>query len=126
MTKLRSECSADEIVLYTDHYFATIDSVNDSAFKFGILATFADNPADRSLYRAKTLEAQRDAEVLRGQRRAFNVDSGPINPPTADEVTAAIFRSEKLAEVRADGANANLILKLFDDSVSAFSKIVGV
>jgi len=126
MPKLRSECSPDEIVRYTDDYFATMDIANEAAFKFDVLARLANSPSDRSLYRAKALEAQRDVEVLRNQRRAFNAGEGAINPPSAAEVMAAEDRSKALANIQAEIASANAILTLFNDALTAFGKIMDV
>lgn len=124
MTKLRNQCSPDEIVRYTDDYFATMDSANEAAFKFDILAKLANSPSDRSLYRAKALEAQRDVEMLRNQRRAFNAGNGAINPPSDEEVATAVERSKKLADTQAEIASADAILKLFNDTMAAFGKIM--
>lgn len=123
MGKTRDRCSPEEIVAYTDAYFAAVDLVNEALFKFDLLARLADNAEDRSFFRAKSLEAQRDVELLKNQRRAFNVGDGAINPPSMNEVDAAQRRTAALSAVQADEAHAKTILALFDEGLKAFNAI---
>lgn len=53
---------------YLQVYFATVDLVSEALGKFQMLATDATTVSQRSLYRAKALEAERDLELLKNQR----------------------------------------------------------
>lgn len=67
----RADCTPEASLRYVGMYFATVDLVSEALGKFQILASDATTVSQRSLYRAKALEAERDLELLKIQRRAF-------------------------------------------------------
>jgi hypothetical protein len=121
--KTRSECSAEESLRYLSHYFATVDVVTEALGKYEVLATDSQTASARSLFRAKALEALRDLELLKNQRRAFLAGEAAIKPPSQSVVDAAVTRAEKLAAILADEAQATSIIQLTTQGLDAFNKI---
>ena len=121
--KTRSECTAEEALRYLSDYFATVDLITEALGKFEVLATDATTASTRSEFRAKALEAQRDLELLKNQRRAFLADEAAIKPPSQKVVDAAVARAKELAEIVADEAKATAIIGLITKGLSAFNQI---
>src|SRR4051812_3619535 len=97
MDKRRSECTPEEALRYLDAYFAMNDLLTAAIAKFERLIIEATSAADRSLYRAEALQAERELELLRNKRRAFLDGTSPIDPPTPVEVEKAIALATRLA-----------------------------
>lgn len=119
----RSQCSADEALRYVQQYFATVDLIAEALGKYEILATDALSAAARSTFRARALEAQRDLELLKNQRRAFLADQAAIKPPSAATVAEAEQRTAALAQILAKEANASSIITTATKGLAAFNKI---
>lgn len=119
----RSDCTAEEALRYLSVYFATVDLVSEALGKFQILAADATTVSQRSLYRAKALEAERDLELLKNQRRAFLQEEAAIRPPSEAVVAESEGRAQALARVVAKEAKAAVVLKLLTEGVDAFSKL---
>jgi hypothetical protein len=121
--KTRSQCSAAEALRYLQQYFATVDLIAEALGKYEVLATDAPSAAQRSEFRAKALEAQRDLELLKNQRRAFLADEAAIKPPSEATVDEAEKRTAALAQILAKEANASAIIGLATKGLAAFNKI---
>ena len=119
----RSECTAEEALRYLQLYFATVDLVSEALGKFQILAVDATTVSQRSLYRAKALEAERDLELLKNQRRAFLQEEAAIRPPSEATVREAEERAQKLAEVVATEAKAGAVINLVTQGMQVFGKL---
>jgi hypothetical protein len=122
--KTRSQCKPDEIVQFTDAYFAAVDVAKDAEFKLDQLIVQAKNSADRSLYRARSLEAAKKVEELRLNRIAFNSGSLSIRPPTDQQVAALQQCSKDLAAVQVKVSQVSTILNLFASGMQQFSAVV--
>lgn len=120
----RSECTPEEALLYLSVYFATVDLVSEALGKFQILAADATTVSQRSLYRAKALEAERDLELLKNQRRAFLQEEAAIRPPSDRLVTESERRALALAQVMATEAKFGSMIKLLEDGTRAFRKLI--
>jgi hypothetical protein len=121
--KKKSECSAEESLLYLQDYFATVDLISEALSKYQILATDAQTASSRSFFRARALEADRDLELLKNQRRAFLREESAINPPTEDAVEEAEKRARDLAAILAKEKNSQIILDLASKGLAAFNEI---
>lgn len=121
--KKRSECTPEEALLYLQDYFAAVDLVGEALGKYELLASDAQTASARSHYRAKSLEAQRDLELLKNKRRAFLNEEGGINPPSKTTVQAAVKLAEDLAKILAKEANASAIIELAAKGLDAFNKV---
>lgn len=119
----RSECTAEEALRYLSVYFATVDLVSEALGKFQILAADATTVSQRSLYRAKALEAERDLELLKNQRREFLQEAAAIRPPSESVLKEAEARAERLAGTVAKEAKATSILALLDQGIQGFKKL---
>jgi len=87
------------------------------------LALDATTVSQRSLYRAKALEAERDLELLKNQRRAFLQEEAAIRPPSEAVVAESEGRAQALAKVAGKEAKAVLILELLSEGLAAFTKL---
>lgn len=121
--KKKSECSAEESLLYLQDYFATVDLISEALSKYQILTTDAQTASSRSFFRARALEAERDLELLKNRRRAFLREESAINPPTDEAVKEAEKRASDLAAILAKEKNAQAILDLASKGLAAFNKI---
>lgn len=119
----RSECSAEEALRYLQVYFATVDLVSEALGKFQVLATDATTVNQRSLYRAKVLEAERDLELLKNQRRAFLQDEAAILPPSESVVMEAEAHAHRLARLAAKEAKASQLMSLLNQGLAAFNSL---
>ena len=121
--KTRSQCSPDEALSYLQQYFATVDLIAEALGKYEILASDAQSAAARSAFRAQALEAQRDLELLKNQRRAFLANEAAIKPPSAATVAEAEQRTAALAQILAKEANASAVRALATKGLATFNKI---
>lgn len=119
----RSACTPEEALRYLSVYFATVDLVSEALGKFQILAADATTVSRRSLYRAKALEAERDLELLKNQRRAFLQEEAAISPPSEAVVAESEKRAQALANVAAREVKATSILRLLAEGLEAFSQL---
>lgn len=116
----RADCTPEESLRYISMYFATVDLVSEALGKFQTLALDATTVSQRSLYRAKALEAERDLELLKNQRRAFLQEEAAIRPPSEGVVAESEKRAEELARVAAKEGKASAIVDLLTTGVKAF------
>ena len=121
--KFRSECSAEEALEYLDVYFAVNDLLTNALAKFERLILEAPTSAERSVYRAASLHAERELELLRNKRRAFLDDQAAIDPPSEETVEKAIALAERLANTAADQARGEAIIDMVAKGLDAFAKI---
>lgn len=121
--KTRSECKPEEALNYLNHYFATVDTISSALSKYEILATDSTKSSDRSFYRAKALEAERDLELLKNQRRAFLSDQAGINPPSKQAVAEAEQLAAALAKIAAKEAKASAIIELATKAMDVFTQL---
>jgi hypothetical protein len=119
----RSACTPEEALRYLSVYFATVDLVSEALGKFQILATDATTVSQRSLYRAKALEAERDLELLKNQRRAFLQEEAAIRPPSEAVLAESEKRAQALAKVVAKEAKTSSVLKLLQEGLCAFNHL---
>lgn len=119
----RSACTPEEALRYLSVYFATVDLVSEALGKFQILATDATTVSQRSLYRAKALEAERDLELLKNQRRAFLQEEAAIRPPSEAVLAESEKRAQALAKVVAKEARTSSVLKLLQEGLSTFNHL---
>ncbi|RRR99888.1 hypothetical protein EIP75_23670 [Aquabacterium soli] len=119
----RSACTPEEALRYLSVYFATVDLVSEALGKFQILAADATTVSQRSLYRAKALEAERDLELLKNQRRAFLQEEAAIRPPSEAVVAESEKRAQALANVAAKEAKATSVVKLLGEGITAFTRL---
>lgn len=119
----RSECTAEEALRYLSVYFATVDLVSEALGKFQILAADATTVSQRSLYRAKALEAERDLELLKNQRRAFLQEEAAIRPPSEAVVLECEKRAEALATVATRESKAGSAAQLLTQGLVAFATL---
>ena len=120
--KSRSECSPDEALLYLDVYFATNDLLTTALAKYERLIIEAKSSADRSLYRAEALNAERELELLRNKRRSFLADEASIKPPSQQTVDKAVALAKTLAETAATQAQGQAIIDIVAKGLDAFAK----
>ena len=123
MAKKRTECTPDEALRYLQDYFATVDLIGEALGKYDVLTTDAQTASSRSLFRAKSLESQRDLELLKNKRRAFLNDESGIKPPSEAMVQEAESRASELAAIVASEAKASAIIDLATKGLSAFNKL---
>lgn len=121
--KSRSECSPAEALLYLDVYFATNDLLTTALAKYERLIIDATSSADRSLYRAEALQAERELEMLRNKRRSFLADEASIKPPSKATVDKAVALAQKLAETAAKQAQGAAVIEMVAKGLEAFAKI---
>jgi hypothetical protein len=119
----RADCTPEEALRYISMYFATVDLVSEALGKFQTLALDATTVSQRSLYRAKALEAERDLELLKNQRRAFLQEEAAIRPPSESLVKESEARAERLAVITAKEAKAASIVTLLDHGLQGFKKL---
>lgn len=122
-TKTKAQCEPDEILAFTDAWFAARDVASKAVGLFKGLHLLATNPTDDALYRAKWLEAAQDVADIDADLQAFNAGRQGINPPTAAQVKALQSESAALANVQAKIANATTILNLFNSGMAQFTEI---
>jgi hypothetical protein len=121
--KRRSACTPEEALRYLDVYFAANDMLTSAIAKYERLITEVPTSAERSLYRAESLHAERELELLRNKRRAFLDDLAAINPPSQPTVEKAIALTEKLAATAAAQAKGQAIIDMVAKGLEAFAKI---
>lgn len=119
--KTVDECSPDEALSYLKTYLATVDIVSEAQSKFDTLASKASTAAERSKYRALSLEAERNLELLVNQRRAFLNGMSAIRPPGEAVVKRAKELAEKVARINATSARVNAVLDLLKEGLDAFN-----
>lgn len=119
----RADCTPEEALRYISMYFATVDLVSEALGKFQTLALDANTVSQRSLYRAKALEAERDLELLKNQRRAFLQEEAAIRPPSEAVVAESEGRAQALAKVATKEAKAASLIQLLTDGLAAFDKL---
>lgn len=119
----RADCTPEESLRYLSTYFATVDLVSEALGKFQTLAADATTVSQRSLYRAKALEAERDLELLKNQRRAFLQEEAAIRPPSEAMVVESEGRAQALAKVAGKEAKAALICFLLSEGLAAFTNL---
>lgn len=119
----RSACTPEEALRYLSVYFATVDLVSEALGKFQILAADATTVSQRSLYRAKALEAERDLELLKNQRRAFLQEEAAIRPPSEAAVRDSEAIAQRLASVVAKAVKVASILALLEQGLLSFKKL---
>ena len=122
----RADCTPEEALRYISMYFATVDLVSEALGKFQTLATDATTVSQRSLYRAKALEAERDLELLKNQRRAFLQEEAAIRPPSEAVVAESESRAQALALVTASEGKFNSILKTLAEGLRVFEGVAFV
>jgi fructose-specific component phosphotransferase system IIB-like protein len=104
-------------------YFAANDMLTSAIAKYERLIIEVPTSAERSLYRAESLHAERELELLRNKRRAFLDDLAAINPPSQPTVEKAIALTEKLAATAAAQAKGQAIIDMVAKGLEAFAKI---
>lgn len=120
----RADCTPEEALRYISMYFATVDLVSEALGKFQTFAADAATVSQRSLYRAKALEAERDLELLKkNQRRAFLQEEAAIRPPGEALVVESESRAQALALVAAKEAKAASVLKLLAQGLESFQQL---
>ena len=122
-TKTKSQCKTEEILAFTDAWFAARDIAARSVVNFKGLHLLATNPTDDALYRAKWLEAAKDVADIDADLQTFTAGRSGINPPTAAQVTALQQESDALSKVQVKIANATTILNLFNSGMTQFTAI---
>lgn len=100
-----------------------MDLVSEAMGKFQILAADATTVGQRSLYRAKALEAERDLELLKNQRRAFLQEEAAISPPAEAVVMESARRAQALAQIAAKEAKSAALMKLLSKGLDAFERL---
>jgi hypothetical protein len=118
--KVLSEGTVDD---YMKMYQATVNLLTDSVIAFNSLATRSPLAADRELFRAKALEANREHELLTSKMRAFLKGDSLIRRPTHDEIVTAQGLAQKLADLIAKHAKAEAMVKLVNDAVDKFNSV---
>ncbi len=116
----RSACTPEEALRYLSVYFATVDLVSEALGKFQILAADATTVSQRSLYRAKALEAERDLELLKNQRRAFLQEEAAIRPPSEAVVAESEKRAGALAKMAAKEIRIGQVVLLLTEGLRVF------
>lgn len=120
--KTIDECQDGEVKSFFQLYFATVDVLTEAHEKFRRLSEEATTTSGRSEFRARALEAERDLELLKNQRRAFLDGKLAINPPSADVVAGSKTLATDLAKIVAKNAKANVIIALATQGLDAFNK----
>lgn len=119
----RADCTPEEALRYISMYFATVDLVSEALGKFQTLALDATTVSQRSLYRAKALEAERDLELLKNQRRAFLQEEAAIRPPSEAVVAESEGRAQALALVAAKESKAVSVIGLLSTGLMEFKSL---
>jgi len=117
------ECEDGEVKSFFQIYFATVDVLTEAQEKFRRLSVESTTTSGRSEFRARALEAERDLELLKNQRRAFMANQLAINPPSAEVVASIKALAADLAKIVAKGAKANAIISLAKQGLDAFNKV---
>lgn len=123
MAKLSLDCTPEEALLYVKAYFATNDLLTSALAKYERLIIEAPTSAERSMYRAESLHADRELELLRNKRRAFLNNESPMNPPSQSTVDQAVALAKKLANTAASQAMGSAIISMVAKGLEAFAKI---
>jgi hypothetical protein len=121
--KRRSACTPEEALLYLDAYFATNDLLTSALAKYERLIIEAPTSSARSLYRAESLNAERDLELLRNKRRAYLDDQAVIDPPSQPTVDNAVALTKKLAGTAATEAKGRAIITMVAKGLETFARI---
>ncbi|MBW8370828.1 MAG: hypothetical protein K0M66_07625 [Thiobacillus sp.] len=121
--KTIDECSPDEALAYLKTYLATVDVVSEAQSKCDTMATKAAAATERSKYRALSLEAERDLELLVNQRRAFLNGKSAIRPPDEATVERARDLAERVGKINASSAKINAMLELVREGLEAFNSL---
>lgn len=121
MTK--DELTPDQIKLYWDAYFATVDTLMVTQGKLQELEDDATDLGDRSGYRADRLRIEADIELMRAKRIAFNASRSSINPPDQETVDKVVALAKEVADKTAERAQAAAIIRIAARAVDEFNKI---
>jgi hypothetical protein len=121
--KTIDECEDGEVKSFFQLYFATVDVLTEAQEKFRRLSVESITTSGRSEFRARALEAERDLELLKNQRRAFMDSQLAIKPPSADVVASSKALAAELAKTVAKDAKANAIIALTKQGLDAFNKV---
>jgi hypothetical protein len=121
--KTIDDCDDAEVKNFFKLYFATVDVLTEAQEKFRRLSIESTTTSGRSEYRARALEAERDLELLKNQRRAFMDNQLAINPPSADVVENTKVIAADLAKIVAKDAKANAIVSLAKQGLDAFNQV---
>ena len=121
--KTLDDCSPEEALRFIQLYFATVDVLNEALEKYKRLATESTTTSSRSEYRALALEAERDLELLKNQRRAFLDGNKGIDPPSQATVDATKALAARLAKIIAKDAKADAIIAIARQGLEAFNKV---
>ena len=124
VTKTYDQCSDAERLAYFDAYLAAWDVVNTAQRKFDTLVQIATAIDDVSGYKADSLEALRDLELLDNKYRAFKSGQTGIIPPPDQAVVDRIQKtSAQLAQIVAAGDTAQTILTLMLQGKAEFDAL---
>ncbi len=121
--KTLDDCSADEALGFLRLYFATVDLLIDAQEKYQRLAKESTTTSGRSEFRARALEAERDLELMKNQRRAFMNNQLAINPPSAEVVQKTKELAEELTKIMAKEAKAAAIIDIAVQGLNAFNQV---
>lgn len=124
LAKTYGDCSDAERLAYFDAYLAAWDVVNTAQRKFDTLVQLATAIDDVSGYKADSLEALRDLELLDNQYRAFKAGLAAVIPPPDQAVVDRIQKtSAQLAQIVAAGNTAQTILTLMLQGKAEFDAL---
>jgi len=121
--KTIDQCEDGEVKRFFQLYFATVDVLTEAQEKFRRLSVEAATTSARSDFRARALEAERDLELLKNQRRAFMDNTLAIRPPSAEVVAHSKALAAELARTAAKENKASTLITLAKQGLEAFSAV---
>jgi hypothetical protein len=117
------ECTPEQALNYFHTYQAASELLATAQSKFDTLAQNALTVVARSAYRAESLGADRESELIDNQYRAFLANQADIAPPDDATVQATQATSAKLAACVAQDSQASAIVSLLNEGLNIFANL---
>ncbi len=122
--KTYNDCTAEEALNFLSIYFSTMDALYMAQKHYDALSLESTTVFERAKYRALALEAHRDIELLKNQRRAFIECRQSIHPPKPAQVEKAKALTAKLGQVIANNLAGTSVVSMATEAMTTFNRLV--
>lgn len=122
--KTYANCTADEALNFLNLYFATMDVLYLAQKRYDALGSESITLWERGKYRALALEALRDIERMKTQRRQFMDDGLGIAPPSEQTVAHTKALAAQLGQAHAAALTGAALLHLVEQAMGCFDQVV--
>lgn len=122
--KTYTQCTDAEVLNFLNLYFAILDVLYQAQKRYDALSTESITLWERSRYRALALEALRDIELMKHQRRQFMDNHLGIDPPSSDVVAHTKGLCQQLAQANAAALTGAAMVSTAGQALDIFVRVV--